>query len=77
MREEILTKLIEKTAEALRVDPSTLNENSRVQDLGLKSLELSGIIAYFEEEYDCYIEYPKLLHAETIGQTAEIIAEMV
>lgn len=76
MREEILTKLIQKTAEVLKVDPATLNENSRVKDLGLKSLEIVGIMSSFEEEYDCYIKYTDLMHAETIGQTADMIAKM-
>jgi len=77
MEAEILKKLIEKTAKALGVDASTLNENSRVSDFGLKSLELVGIISEFEEEYDCFIKYTDLMHAETIGETAQMIAKVV
>lgn len=77
MEAEILKKLIEKTAKALGVDESTLNENSRVSDFGLKSLELVGIISEFEEEYDCFIKYTDLMHAETIGETAQMIAKVV
>ena len=57
MREEILRKLIDRTAKALNVDASTLNENTIVADLGLKSLEMAGIIASFEDDYDAYIKY--------------------
>lgn len=78
MRDEILKKLIEKTAKAMRVDPSTLSENTNIKtDLNLKSIELAGIISEFEEEYDCYIKYTELMHAETIGQAADAIAKIV
>lgn len=78
MRDEILKKLIEKTAKVMKVDPSTLSENTNIKnDINLKSLELVGIISEFEEEYDCYIKYTDLMHAETIGQAADAIAKMV
>ena len=78
MKEEILQKLIEKTAAALKVDASTLSANTNIKtEVNLKSLELAGIISELEEEYDCYIKYTELMHAETIGQAAETIAKMV
>ena len=78
MRDEILKKLIEKTAKVMKVDPSTLSENTNIKnEINLKSLELVGIISEFEEEYDCYIKYTDLMHAETIGQAADAIAKMV
>lgn len=78
MRDEILKKLIEKTAKVMKVDSSALSENTNIKnDINLKSLELAGIISEFEEEYDCYIKYTDLMHAETIGQAADAIAKMV
>ena len=77
MKEEILQKLIEKTAAALKADPSTLSANTNIKtEVNLKSLELAGIISELEEEYDCYIKYTELMHAETIGEAAEVIAKM-
>lgn len=78
MRQEILDKLIEKTATSLKVDPSTLNENTNIKtEINLKSLELVAIISQLEEEYDCYIKYTELMHAETIGQTADVLTRMI
>lgn len=77
MKEEILNKLIEKTAEALKTDKSTLSPETRIKEMGLKSLELAAIISSFEEEYDCYIKYTELMHAETIGEAAEVISKMI
>ena len=77
MREEILHKLIDRTAKALNVDASTLNENTIVADLGLKSLEMAGIIASFEDDYDAYIKYTDFMHAKTIGEAADILVKAV
>ncbi len=77
MEQEVLDKLIEKTAEALKVDKSTLSADTNIKEMGLKSLELAAIISSFEEEYDCYIKYTELMHAETIGQAAEAISKMI
>lgn len=76
MKEEITAKLIEKTAKAMRVDASTLSSKTNIKtDINLKSLELVAIISELEEEYDCYIKYTDLMHANTIEEAAEIIAK--
>lgn len=78
MKEEIQAKLIEKTARVLGVEPSTLNENTNIKSgIDLKSIEMVGIISELEEEYDCYIKYTELMHANTIGESAEIIAKQL
>jgi len=78
MKEEIQEKLIEKTAKALGVDKSTLSGKTNIKtDIDLKSIEMVGIISELEEEYDCYIKYTELMHADTIEQSAEIIAKQV
>lgn len=76
MKDEIQEKLIEKTAKVLGVDKSTLSGNTNIKtEVNLKSLEMVGIISELEEEYDCYIKYTELMHAETIEDAAKIIAE--
>ena len=77
MYEEVLDKLLQKTADALKVDKSQLSPETKIKEMGLKSLELAAIISSFEEEYDCYIKYTELMHAETIGQAAEAISKMI
>lgn len=78
MKDEVEKKLIEKTAKVLGVDPSTLSGNTNIHtDIDLKSLEMAGIISEFEEEYDCYIKYTELMHANTISESAEIIAKQL
>lgn len=78
MKEEIMQKLIEKTAQVLGVDKSTLSGSTNIKtDIDLKSLEMVGIISQLEEEYDCYIKYTDLMHANTIEESAEVIAKQV
>ena len=78
MKDEILQKLITKTAKVLGVDESTLSGNTNIKtDIDLKSLEMAGIISELEEEYDCYIKYTELMHANTILEAAEIITKQI
>ncbi len=78
MKDEIEKKLIEKTAKVLGVDATTLSGSTNIRtDIDLKSLEMAGIISEFEEEYDCYIKYTELMHANTISESAEIIAKQI
>lgn len=78
MKEEIQEKLIEKTAKVLGVDKSTLSPKTNIKtDIDLKSIEMVGIISELEEEYDCYIKYTELMHADTIEQSAEVIAKQI
>ena len=78
MKDEILEKLITKTAKVLGVEESTLSGNTNIKtDIDLKSLEMAGIISELEEEYDCYIKYTELMHANTISEAAEIIAKQI
>ncbi len=78
MKEEIEKKLILKTAKVLGVDESTLSGSTNIKtDIDLKSLEMAGIISELEEEYDCYIKYTELMHANTISEAAVIIANQI
>ena len=78
MKDEIEKKLITKTAKVLGVDESTLSGMTNIKtDIDLKSLEMAGIISELEEEYDCYIKYTELMHANTISEAAEIIAKQI
>lgn len=78
MKEEIQEKLIEKTANLLGVDKSTLSGSTNIKtDINLKSIEMVGIISELEEEYDCYIKYTELMHANTVAEAAEVIAKQL
>ena len=78
MNAEIEKKLIEKTARVLGVDESTLSGKTNIKtDVDLKSIEMVGIISELEEEYDCYIKYTDLMHANTIEESAEVIAKQL
>ena len=78
MKAEIEKKLIEKTARVLGVDESTLSGKTNIKtDVDLKSIEMVGIISELEEEYDCYNKYTDLMHANTIEESAEVIAKQL
>ena len=78
MYDEIMAIMIEKIAEIAQVDPDTLTPDTSFEDdLGVTSMELAGMVAAIEEEYDTYLEYTKLIHGDTIGEVAEIIVDII
>ena len=78
MEKEIQEKLIEKVAQVTGKDKSELTGSTNMKrDLKVSSLELSKMISEFEEEYDAYIKYTELMHAETIEEVANAIAKSV
>lgn len=78
VQQEVQAKLIEKLAALTATDASTINENTNVKkELKVTSLEMSKIISEFEEEYDAYIKYMELMHAETVEELAIAITKNV
>lgn len=78
MQQEVQEKLIEKLAVIAAVDVSTITASTNVRrELKITSLEMSKIISDFEEEYDAYIKYTELMHAETVEELAKAITKCV
>ena len=78
MREEILELLYRELAHITERDVSALSETTDVkEDLKLSSMELLTIIAALESEYDVYIKYTDLLHAQNVGEMADIIIQTI
>jgi acyl carrier protein len=76
LREEILQKLIERTAKVFKVDPSELQEDTNYfDDLKAKSVNMVQIITVMEDVYDVQLNYMQLRRQKTIGEVADFIAE--
>ena len=77
LREEILQKLIDRTAQVFKKNPEELNEDvSYPDDLKAKSVQMVQIITVMEDIYDVQINYMKLRRHKTIGEVADFIAEL-
>lgn len=77
LQEEILEKLIQRTAEVFKMDPAALTPETRfVKDLKAKSVNMVKIITVLEDEFDVEIPFMKIRKKESIGETAAFIAEL-
>jgi len=72
MKEEVLELLIKKISELTEKDAASLSESTNLKtEIVLKSIEIAAITAMLEEEYDAYVKYTVLMHAQTIGEMAD------
>lgn len=74
MKDEVLKLLIEKISELTEKDAALLSESTDLKtEVVLKSIEIAAITAMLEEEYDAYVKYTALMHAQTIGEMADAV----
>lgn len=77
MLQEVQEKLIERTAEVFRKDPSELSADTNfIEDLGAKSVNMVKIITVLEDVFDVEIPYMQVRRCKTIGEVAELVAEL-
>lgn len=77
MREEIISKIIEKGAYLWGKDAASLNENTTFAEMNAKSGHISSITTYLEDEYDCEVPYIGFKKCKTIGEAADYVAELL
>lgn len=77
MREEIIAKIIEKGAYLWGKDVAELNENTTFAEVNAKSVHISTITTYLEDEYDCEVPYIGFKKCKTIGEAADYVLELV
>lgn len=77
LREEILAKMIQRTAEVLKKDPAELTPDMRfIEDLKAKSVNMVQIITVLEDEFDVEIPYMQIRKKKSIGEAVDLIAEL-
>lgn len=77
LRQEVVQKIIEKTARLQKIDAGALNENTNFAgDLGVKSTDLVLLIGTLEDEYDVDIDFMAFRKKATIGKAADYIVEL-
>lgn len=75
-QEEILAKLIESASKVYMKDADALSgETSIPNDLGTKSLDVMGMTAMIENDFDVVVPLAEYGHYATLNDLAKIIAE--
>jgi acyl carrier protein len=77
LRDEILEKLIERTATVFKKSAAELSETTNfIDDLKAKSVNMVQIITVMEDAYDVEITFMEARRKKTIGELADYIAEL-
>lgn len=75
---EVLDRIKKVTAEVLKIDVSTVGEESRfVEDLGAESVQSIELIAAFEEEFEIELEEEDALAVKTVVDAARHIQKVI
>ena len=77
LKDEILEKIIQRTAQVFKKDPAKLSADTRfVEDLRAKSVNFVQITAILEDAYDVQINFMELRRKKTLGEAAEFVARL-
>jgi acyl carrier protein len=78
LKEEILNKIIKRSAELFKKNPAELNESTNFEtDLKAKSVNIVQILTVLEAEYDIELNYMEFKRKKTLGEAAEFVANLV
>jgi len=77
LKDEILEKIIERTAQVFKKDPGELSADTRfVEDLKAKSVNYVQITAILEDAFDVQINFMEFRRKKTLGEAAEFVARL-
>ncbi len=73
---DTLQRIKKVTADLLKIDIATINEDSRfVEDLGAESIQSIELVAAFEEEFDIEMDEEGALAVKTVGDAVKFIEQ--
>jgi acyl carrier protein len=77
LRDEILDKIIQRTAEVFKKDTGELSADTRfIEDLKAKSVNFVQIIAILEDAFDVQINFMEFRRRKTLGEAAEFVTQL-
>lgn len=77
-RDEVIAKIIERGAPLFGKKPEEMTEDLRFnEDLAAKSVHISQITTYLEDEFDIEVPYMQFRRKKTIGEAADFVCELL
>ena len=77
LKDEILGKIIERTAQVFKKDSGELSADTKfVEDLKAKSVHYVQIIAILEDAFDVQINFMRFRRKKTLGEAAEFVTQL-
>lgn len=77
LEEKVLEVLMNRVAEVLNVELSTLSGDSSLEALGAKSAQYVQVTTVLEDEYDVEIPYMDFKRKKTFNDAAAYIVQLI
>lgn len=77
MKEEVLNKIIERSAPIWGKDLAELNADTTFESVNAKSTHISQITTYLEDVYDIEVPYIGFKKCKTLGEAAEYVVDLL
>ncbi|MBQ6491658.1 MAG: acyl carrier protein [Atopobiaceae bacterium] len=76
-RQEVFDALCTRASQLFGKDASEFTLETKWADLGVKSVQVSQITTYLEDELDIEVPYMKFRRCETFGDAVEYVAGLL
>ena len=77
MEQKVFEKLVEKCAYLWGVDADTITPDTTFEEHGTKSVQISQMTTFLEDEFDCEVNYMQFKRNKTLGEAAAFVAELL
>lgn len=75
-KQEALEKIAERLSLSLGRDKGDFKEETRFEDLNLKSVNYSQITTYLEDHFDIEVPFMDFKRCKTLGEAADYIVKL-
>lgn len=76
-RQEVWDALTTRASQLFGKDPSEFTEDTKFADLGIKSVQVSQITTYLEDELDIEVPYMKFRRCATFGEATDFVCDLL
>jgi len=76
-RQEVYDALCTRASQLFGKDPSEFSEDTAFADLGIKSVQVSQITTYLEDELDIEVPYMKFRRCATFGEAVDFVVDLL
>jgi len=76
-RQEVFEKLCERASQLFGKDADSFTEDTKFVDLGIKSVQVSQITTYLEDEFDVEVPYMKFRRCATFGEATDFVVDLL
>ena len=76
-RQEVFDALCERASQLFGKDADEFTLDTTFEDLGIKSVQVSQITTYLEDELDIEVPYMKFRRCATFGEAVDFVADLL